>query len=104
MYVDADKPIAARELGAVTSTPGFTAAVYAANTVPGGIRGWQRVSSTERVEQNQTFDLDVAQHALPLLPAVDHGAAGGRQGRDPGARAARLSPRPPQARTATQKR
>jgi hypothetical protein len=60
LYVDADEPVAARELGVVTSTPGFTAAVYAANTVPGGIRGWQRVSSIERVEQNQTFDLDVA--------------------------------------------
>jgi len=61
LYVDTDKPISARELGVVTSTPGFTAAVYASNTVPGGIGGWQRVSRKQRVRQNQTFDLDVAQ-------------------------------------------
>ncbi|HZG49801.1 MAG TPA: protein kinase [Thermoleophilaceae bacterium] len=60
LYVDADKRIAARELGVVTSTPGFRAAVYASNTVPGGIRGWRRVSREQRVRENQTFDLDIA--------------------------------------------
>jgi eukaryotic-like serine/threonine-protein kinase len=60
LYVDTEKPVAARELGVVTSTPGFDAVVYASNTVPGGIGGWQRVSRKQRVRQNQTFDLDVA--------------------------------------------
>ena len=36
LYVDAGSPIAARQLDLTTSTPGFEAAVYAANSVPGG--------------------------------------------------------------------
>jgi len=58
--VDAGKRIAARELGLVTSTPGFKATVYASNTVPGGIRGWRPVSRNQRVGEKQTFQLDVA--------------------------------------------
>jgi eukaryotic-like serine/threonine-protein kinase len=60
LYVDAGKRIPARELGLVTSTPGFKATVYASNTVPGGIGGWQSVSRNQRVREKQTFDLDLA--------------------------------------------
>ena len=34
LYVDAGRPIPARRLSLLTSTPGFEAAVYASNTVP----------------------------------------------------------------------
>ncbi len=60
LYVDAGKRIGARELGLVTSTPGFKATVYASNTVPGGIGGWQSVSRNQTVREEQTFDLDLA--------------------------------------------
>jgi serine/threonine protein kinase len=58
LYVDADSPVAARQLDLVTSTPGFRAAVYAANTVPGRIGGWTRVSRPVRVRQDQKIPLD----------------------------------------------
>jgi serine/threonine protein kinase len=60
LYVDADTKVAARQLDLVTSTPGYRAAVYAANTVPGGIRGWTKVSATTRVRQDQKIPLDTA--------------------------------------------
>jgi eukaryotic-like serine/threonine-protein kinase len=62
LYVDAGRPIPARRLSLVTSTPGFGAAVYASNTVRGSINGWQKVSSTERVRQKQVFQLDLGQN------------------------------------------
>jgi eukaryotic-like serine/threonine-protein kinase len=62
LYVDAGRPIPARRLSLVTSTPGFEAAVYASNTVRGSINGWQKVSSTERVRQKQVFQLDLGQN------------------------------------------
>ena len=61
LYVDADTKVAARQLDLVTSTPGYRAAVYAANTVPGGIGGWTKVSATTRVRQDQKIPLDTAQ-------------------------------------------
>jgi len=60
LYVDTDTRVAARELNLVTSTPGFDAAVYASNTVPGGIQGWDKVSPDVRVRQNQQIQLDTA--------------------------------------------
>jgi eukaryotic-like serine/threonine-protein kinase len=60
LYVDVGEPIAARQLDLVTSTPRFRAAVYASNTVPGALRGWTKVSTTERVSQDQSFPLDTA--------------------------------------------
>jgi hypothetical protein len=60
LYVDADTKVAARPLDLVTSTPGYRAAVYAANTGPGGIGGWTKVSSTTRVWQDQKIPLDTA--------------------------------------------
>jgi serine/threonine protein kinase len=60
LYVDADNEVAARQLDLVTSTPGFRAAVYAANTVPGGIGGWTKVSATTTVRQDEKIPLDTA--------------------------------------------
>jgi serine/threonine-protein kinase len=57
LYVDTAKPVAAKQLDLVTSTPGYRAAVYAANTVPGGLGGWDKVSATQTVGQDQVFDL-----------------------------------------------
>ena len=59
LYVDAGRPIPARRLSLVTSTPGFEAAVYASNTVRGSLRGWLKVSGTERVRERQVFQLDL---------------------------------------------
>ena len=61
IYVDTGNRVAARRLDLVTSTPGFTAAVYASDSVPGGIKGWTKVSPTIRkVKQDQPFQLDTA--------------------------------------------
>jgi eukaryotic-like serine/threonine-protein kinase len=61
LYVDVGEPIPARRLSLVTSTPGFEAAVYASNTKPGSIRGWKKVSTTEKVRERQVFQLDLGQ-------------------------------------------
>jgi eukaryotic-like serine/threonine-protein kinase len=60
LYVDTGRPVSARQLALTTATPGFEAAVYAANTVPGDIRDWARVSGNSRVKQDQTISLDTA--------------------------------------------
>jgi eukaryotic-like serine/threonine-protein kinase len=60
LYIDTETEVAARQLDLVTSTPGFRAAVYAANTVPGDIGGWTKVSATATVKQDQKFDVDTA--------------------------------------------
>ena len=85
LYVDADRAIRARRLDLVSSTPGLQG---------GDLRVGQRRAPLHR-------RLDPAHRAghrgrgeelhprprrapLPLLPGVDHGAAGVRQGPDPG--------------------
>jgi eukaryotic-like serine/threonine-protein kinase len=61
LYVDTEAEVAARQLDLVTSKPHFKAAVYAANTVPGRIGGWTKVSSTvDDVAEDQRFELDTA--------------------------------------------
>jgi hypothetical protein len=60
LYLDAGSPVAARQLDAVTATPGFQAEVYAANTVPGQIGDWTKVSSRTGVKQDQRIPLDTA--------------------------------------------
>jgi eukaryotic-like serine/threonine-protein kinase len=58
LYLDADEPVVGRELTLVTSTPGFEASVYtAANAVPFGIGGWQKVSDTRSVQETERFRL-----------------------------------------------
>jgi eukaryotic-like serine/threonine-protein kinase len=60
LYIDAGNRVAARQMDLVTSTPGFSAAVYASDSVPGGIGGWTKVSRDVRVKENQAFQLDTA--------------------------------------------
>jgi serine/threonine-protein kinase len=58
IYVDAGSEVAARQLDVATSTPGFTAAVYAANEVPDDLDGWTKVSADRQVEAEQEIALD----------------------------------------------
>ena len=55
IYVDAGKPITARGLTLVTATTGFKARVFASETVPANIAGWEPVSPVERVGEDHTF-------------------------------------------------
>src|SRR5215217_477248 len=61
LYVDAGEEIPGRRLSLVTSTPGFRAAVYAANTVPASIKGWKKISRTEHGGEKHLFELDLGQ-------------------------------------------
>jgi len=58
LYVDAGSEVAARQVDVTTSTPGFTAAVYAANEVPEDIDGWTKVSSDRTIGAEQEIPLD----------------------------------------------
>jgi hypothetical protein len=58
LYVDAGSPVPAKRIDLSTSTPGFTAAIYAANELPDDIDGWTKVGSDTRVSQEQQLPLD----------------------------------------------
>jgi eukaryotic-like serine/threonine-protein kinase len=58
LYIDAGQPVAAKRLDVTTTTPGFTAAVYAANEVPDDLDGWTKVSTDTTVGQEQEIPLD----------------------------------------------
>jgi serine/threonine-protein kinase len=60
LYLDAGRPLSGRRLDLVTSRPGYEAAVYAANTVPGGIEDWTRVSGRTKVTETEELQLDTA--------------------------------------------
>jgi eukaryotic-like serine/threonine-protein kinase len=61
IYVRAGSPLLARRLDVVTSTPGFQARVYGANTVPGDISGWKAVSRRTDLKGDTTrIPLDTA--------------------------------------------
>jgi eukaryotic-like serine/threonine-protein kinase len=57
IYVDAGKPISARALSLVTSTPGFKARVFASETVPANISGWVPASPDQKVGEEHIFRL-----------------------------------------------
>ena len=83
IYVDAGSPIAARGMSLTTSTPGFKAAVYAANgSVPEQISGWTKVSARLHGRREGDRPAEHPRQGLPPLPALDHRAAGGQQGGD----------------------
>jgi eukaryotic-like serine/threonine-protein kinase len=63
LYLDAGSRVSARRLEVTTSTPGFEAAVYASDTVPGDISGWRKVSARTEIDQNQPIQLDTAGRA-----------------------------------------
>ena len=52
--------VAAKQLDLRTSTPGYTAAVYAADDVPDDLSGWTRVSGEVEVRPQQRIALDTA--------------------------------------------
>jgi eukaryotic-like serine/threonine-protein kinase len=58
LYIDTGSRVAARQLDLVTSTPGFTAAVYASDSVPSRIDRWTKVSQDVRVKEKQAIQLD----------------------------------------------
>jgi serine/threonine protein kinase len=62
LYVDTSKPVAARRLALVTATPGYTAQVYASNTVSDDItsKDWTAVSGQTKVMQDERIPLDTA--------------------------------------------
>src|SRR5918999_60973 len=60
LYIDTGSRVAARQLDLVTSTPGFTAAVYASDSVPSRIERWSKVSQDVRVKEKQAIQLDTA--------------------------------------------
>jgi eukaryotic-like serine/threonine-protein kinase len=60
LYIDTGSRVAARQLDLVTSTPGFTATVYASDSVPSRIERWTRVSQAVRVKEKQSIPLDTA--------------------------------------------
>jgi eukaryotic-like serine/threonine-protein kinase len=62
LYVDAGRLIAARGLALVTATPGFTATVYASETVPPNLKGWTKVSSPAKVNEDHTFRIRTGGH------------------------------------------
>jgi eukaryotic-like serine/threonine-protein kinase len=60
IYVNAGSAVAAREFDVVSGTPGYDAAIYAADDVPEDIGGWTKVSATITAKQDQSFSLDTA--------------------------------------------
>jgi eukaryotic-like serine/threonine-protein kinase len=60
IYIDTDSRVAARQMDLVTSTPGFTAAVYASDSVPSRIERWTKVSPNAQAKENQAIPLDTA--------------------------------------------
>src|SRR5918999_276920 len=58
LYIDTGSRVAARQLDLVTSTPGFTATVYASDSVPSRIQRWTRLSQSVRVKERQAIPLD----------------------------------------------
>jgi len=58
LYVDAGSPVAARRLALTTSTPGFTASVYAGDQVPDDIDGWRKVSDDVTAEETTRIRVD----------------------------------------------
>ena len=60
LYVSTNGPIAARQMDVLSGTPGYKAAIYAANNVPADIGGWKKVSPTLTAKQEQAYPLDTA--------------------------------------------
>jgi len=60
LYLNAGSPMSARRLDLVTATPGYQVAVYAANTVPGDIKDWTKVSTRTKVKETTKIPLDTA--------------------------------------------
>jgi eukaryotic-like serine/threonine-protein kinase len=57
LYLDAGRPTTGRRVTLVTSTPGFRAKIYAANTVSDDFDVWTQISRELVVGENQAFRL-----------------------------------------------
>jgi len=59
LYVDAGTPVAAKRLDLVTTRPGWTAAIYAAEgpEPPPDVGGWTKVSADTTVDQDERIPL-----------------------------------------------
>jgi serine/threonine protein kinase len=57
IYVSTGGPVAARQMDVESGTPGYRAAVYAANDVPDDIDGWTKVSTTATAGTEHAFRL-----------------------------------------------
>jgi hypothetical protein len=78
LTIDAGEPVAARRLDVVTSTPGWDAEVYAADSIPASIGEWGEPVGTENdVEEDQAIDLDTGgeehRHYLLWITALPEG-------------------------------
>jgi len=61
LYVGGSAPVVGRQLDVYSSTPGWRAQIYAANSVPAGIEGWgQPIASGDVSAAKQRFTLDTA--------------------------------------------
>ncbi len=58
LYIEAEERVAARRLSVITGIPGWTAEVYAANSVPESIEGWRRVSRGSAIAAQDRIRLD----------------------------------------------
>src|SRR5919107_1540647 len=64
LYVSAGSRVAARQLDVNTSTPGFTTAVYASDSVPSRLADWDKVSITVTAKREQQIQLDTAKQGF----------------------------------------
>jgi serine/threonine-protein kinase len=61
LYVSTGSAVSARQLDVYSSTPGWTAKIYASNTAPPDIGGWgQPIGSVNVTQEKQTVSLDTA--------------------------------------------
>jgi len=61
LYVSGSSPVSARQLDVYSTTPGWRAEIYGANSVPAGISGWgSPLASGDVTEAKQRFQLDTA--------------------------------------------
>jgi len=63
LYVDTGSELTAQRLNLTTSTPGFTATVYAANEVPDDIGGWEPISEPTDVTEEERISLEASRDA-----------------------------------------
>jgi serine/threonine-protein kinase len=63
LYVDTGSELTAQRLDLTTSTPGFTATVYAANEVPDDIGGWEPISEPTDVTEEERISLEASRDA-----------------------------------------
>ena len=65
LYVDTGSPTAVRQINVITPLPGWSAEVYAANSVPAQFEGWgRRVGGSGRVDETERIRVDTGGRRL----------------------------------------